>query len=312
MGSIPRASTPPPPWVELPPEITTIILQKLGTIEILTTVQLVCKTWRDLCVHPAMWRIIDLRNDMRNDGSLLDSAYDLEKICRHAVDRSQGQLIDINIEFFGTDDLLYYISQRSGQLRRLRLVFCYHLSGEALSKAVKKMPYLEELQLYYTRITKEAIEAVGHSCPHLKCFRLNNQGFRRPQIECDEEALAVAENMPSLCHLQLFGNKMTNEGLKAILDGCHHLESLDLRHCFNLCLEGSLERRCSQQIKELKRPHDSTEDYEFECHIEDFESSDEDYSFRFSDIDHMSLDDDYYEFSDLDDEYFDYADLVID
>lgn len=312
MESIPQASTPPPSWVELPPEITTIILQKLGTIEILTTVQLVCKTWRSLFFDPAMWRIIDMRSDMRNDGSPWDSFYDLEKICRHAVDRSQGQLIDINIEFFGTDDLLCYIAQRSGQLRRLRLVFCYHLSGEALSKAVKEMPYLEELQLYYTRITKEAIESVGRLCPHLKSFRLNNQGFRRPQIECDEEALAIAENMPSLLHLQLFGNTVTNEGLKAILDGCHHLESLDLRHCFNLCLEGSLGRRCSEQIKELKHPDDSTEDYEFDCRLEDFESSDEDYPFRFSDIDHMSLDDDYYEFSDLDDEYFDHAELVID
>ncbi|KAG6397515.1 hypothetical protein SASPL_143684 [Salvia splendens] len=38
--------------------------------------------------------------------------YHLDKMCCHAVDRSHGQLIVINIEYFGTDELLHYISQR--------------------------------------------------------------------------------------------------------------------------------------------------------------------------------------------------------
>ncbi|KAL2244631.1 UNVERIFIED_CONTAM: F-box protein SKIP19 [Sesamum indicum] len=55
-----------------------------------------------------MWRVID----MKNLGDLHDMPYDLSIMCRHAVDRCQGQLIDINIEYFGTDELLRYISQR--------------------------------------------------------------------------------------------------------------------------------------------------------------------------------------------------------
>jgi hypothetical protein len=35
--------------------------------------------------------------------------YNLDKMCRHAIDRSSGQLLDINLEFFLTDDLLNYI-----------------------------------------------------------------------------------------------------------------------------------------------------------------------------------------------------------
>lgn len=194
---------------------------------------------------------------------------------------------------------------RSGYLRRLRLVLCYDLSSEGLCKAIKNFPFLEELHLYYIRITKEAIEAIGHSCLQLESFRLNHRGSRRPQIEYDEEAFAIAESMPALRHLQLFGNKMTNEGLKAILDGCPHLKSLDIRQCFNVSLAGSLERRCSQQMTHLKRPFDSTEDYGFDTRIEDYSSSEEDYPFGFSDIDFMSEDNDYYEFSDLDDEYSD-------
>lgn len=76
-------------------------------------------------------------------------------------------------------------------------------------------------------------------------------------IKCDDDALAIAKNMPELRHLQLWGNKLTNVGLLAILDGCcPYLESLDLRSCFNVDLSGGLGKRCREQIKELRLPND--------------------------------------------------------
>ncbi|XP_070047668.1 F-box protein SKIP19-like [Nicotiana tomentosiformis] len=283
-----------PPWLELPPEITSTILQKLGTIEILRNADKVCTTWRRLCEDPAMWRVINMRD---NVWDMLEGY--LEQICREAVDRSQGQLIDINLEYFGSDNLLYYIAERSPQLKRLRLLCSYNVSGEALSAALKKCPLLEELHLYHILIGKESIENIGRSCRALKSFKLNNQVFRHPCIEYDEEAIAIAENMPKLHNLQVVGNKMTNEGLEAILNGCPNLESLDLRRCFNVNLGGDVRKRCSQQIIYLRRPHDSTEDYELDAGMHDCESFDEDYPSGFSDIDLISDDDDYYEFSDV-------------
>ncbi|RVW39476.1 F-box protein SKIP19 [Vitis vinifera] len=143
----------------------------------------------------------------------------------------------------------------------------------------------------------EVLEAIGQCCPRLKSFRLNCQGFRHPHIECDEEALAIAQNMPGLKSLQLFGNKLTNNGLLAILDGCCHLESLDLRQCFNVNLGGNLAKRCAEQIKILRYPNDSTDDYEFDAEIHDDASFDEEYPSGISDLDLLS-DGDYYDFSD--------------
>ncbi|KAF2317847.1 hypothetical protein GH714_041163 [Hevea brasiliensis] len=157
--------------------------------------------------------------------------YDLGRMCRHAVDRSSGGLVDVNIEYFGTDDLLQYIADRN------------------------------------------------------------------PHIECNEEALAIAEHMPHLRYLQIFGNKLTNEGLQAILDGCPHLESLDLRQCFNVNMDGHLGKRCIERIKDLRHPYDPTDDYPFDAEIADVGSSEEDYPSGFSEIDFLSDDDDYYEFS---------------
>ncbi|XP_070019540.1 putative F-box/LRR-repeat protein 23 [Nicotiana sylvestris] len=127
---------------------------------------------------------------------------------------------------------------RSNKLRHLRLVTCYYTEDGCLAAAAKNFPLLEELHIYLSDMNKDDIEVI---------------------------ALAVARNMPKLRHLSLLGNVLTNEGLYAILDGCLHLQSLDIRHCFNINLEGDLGGRCKQQIIDLKLPHDSTYGYEFDA-----------------------------------------------
>ena len=94
-----------PNWLELPRDVTASILLRLGSIEILTSTQMVCSLWRNLCKDPSMWRAVDMSNadNYWND-------YDLERMCRDAVDRSCGQLVDINLEYFGTDELLRHIA----------------------------------------------------------------------------------------------------------------------------------------------------------------------------------------------------------
>ncbi|XWS55366.1 hypothetical protein CRYUN_Cryun10bG0168300 [Craigia yunnanensis] len=269
-------------WLELPLDVTASILSRLGAIEILTSAQSVCSQWLKICKDPLMWRSID----MHNSGKVWDIDYDLEKMCVHAVDRSCGHLLDINVEYFGTYELLIHIAERSTNLKRLRLVSCFNISNDGLGEAASKLPFLEELEISYCSISKDGLETIGCCCPLLKSFKFNMQGCRPFHLESDDEALAIALTMPELRHLQLFGNKLTNDGLLAILNGCPHLESLDLRQCFNVSLEGNLEKRCVERIKNLQRPYDSTHDYEFVAKVHDTGSSDEDYLSRNSDFDY--------------------------
>ncbi|MCD7470568.1 hypothetical protein HAX54_010537 [Datura stramonium] len=258
-------SPPPssPPWVELPLEITANILQRLGTIDILESAQRVCTTWLKVCHDPAMWRVVDLKCVVFSS----EVARLLEKMCCNAVHRSQGQLLKISIENFGNQHLLNYIAARSSQLRHLRLVKCYNRLSGGLAAAAKNFPFLEELHIYFTSVSKDDIEIVGRSCPLLKSFILHENRFDKlrfpPSSQDNDKALAIARSMPELRHLALIENSLTNEGLQAILDGCPHLESLDLRCCCCIDLEGDLGRRCRQQIVDLKHPRDSTCDYEF-------------------------------------------------
>ncbi|XVF81983.1 hypothetical protein PTKIN_Ptkin16aG0006400 [Pterospermum kingtungense] len=264
-------------WLELPRDLTVSILSRLGAIQIIESAQKVCTQWHNICKDPSMWRSID----MRNFGDLSSMPCDLEKMCMHAIDRSCGGLVDINIDYFGTDELLAYIAQRTSNLRRLRLVMCWwNVSDHGLSKAASKFPFLEELEIYFCDFDEDSIEVVGRCCPLLKTFKYNQEGSRFPSYRSDEEALAIAENMHGLRHLQLIGNKLTNRGLQAILDGCPYLESLDLRKCLRVNLEGDIGKRCAERIQNLRRPNDSIHDFEFAAEIDfdDYDGYDSDYN----------------------------------
>lgn len=309
--SIPPA-TPHRNWLELPADLTSSILQRLGTVGVLVSARKVCTTWRAICSDPAMWRVVNLGHSS-NLNYVYGTDSEMEELAKKAVDLSCGELVEFCAEDFASDELLRYVSERSGQLRHLQLVSCYGISNEGLSEMVKNLPFLEELRLYYIPVSLQSIEVAGRCCPQLKSFSFNRHGYRWPHIECDEDALAVAENMPGLRHLQLFGNKMTSNGLLAIIEKCPHLESLDMRQCFNVAnLDHDLAKRLSHQMKDLRLPYDSTEDYGYDAELNDWDSLEEDYPSGLSDIDIVSEDYDYYEFSggsDMDVDYVLYDDF---
>ncbi|KAF5752711.1 F-box protein SKIP19-like [Tripterygium wilfordii] len=280
-------------WLALPNEITSTILQRLGAVGILKSAQYVCVAWRNISKDPSMWRSID----MRDHGDFWNMDFRLEKMCFLAIDRSCGNLVDISIQDFGSDELLKHIANSASGLKRLQLVSCLGMTDDGLSELAAKVPMLEELDLSHCSFSGRAVEAVGRCCPLLKSLKLNCSWINCGHVECEKGARSIAGNMPGLHHLQIFGNKLTNIDLLAILDGCPHLESLDLRRCFNVEMAGSVAKRCAEQIKDLRSPYDSVYDYPFDIEIFDIDSFDEDYPAGFSEIDIVSDDDGHYEFS---------------
>ena len=102
-------------WLDLPDDVTTNILDRLSVVEILENAQKVCTAWRKICKDPAMWRVIDMENLQG-----LANPRALEKMCMNVIDRSQGQLVDLSIEHFPTDDLIEFLAQGE----RYGLLFC--------------------------------------------------------------------------------------------------------------------------------------------------------------------------------------------
>ncbi|CAH1454645.1 unnamed protein product [Lactuca virosa] len=244
-----------PNWLEMPDEVMVNIFQRLPTIEILNSARKVCTAWLKICKYPAMWKVINMVKRHAKDWGL-GKALTME-----LVDLSCGELIDISIDWFGSDELLDHIVQRSRNLKRLCLVNCFGITGGALSLAVERLPQLEELHLLNTRINAQAVEVIGRNCPQLKYFKMSkvfSESF-------DDHALAIADNMPELRNLDVSDTELKNDGLEAIVNGCPHLESLDVRMCYNLDLGGSLGKLCQERIKDFK--HSPTQNRPFYHHI---------------------------------------------
>nr|GEY42721.1 hypothetical protein [Tanacetum cinerariifolium] len=210
-------------WLELPYDITANILLRIGMIYILKNAQKVCTLWRKICKDSAMWRVINM-----NDLLTPYVYYSREKLCKHVIDRSQGQLVDITFVYDYNDALLQYVADR---------------------------------------ISKETIETVARRFPNLKTLKVNQRACKLCVGDANEDrltsyneiAVAIGGSLHELRHLELIGNKMSNIGLQVILDGCHHLETLDLRECFYVVT------RCLKQINHLKLPTDYLESYPYVC-----------------------------------------------
>ena len=129
---------------------------------------------------------------------------------------------------------------------------------------MKELPLVEELELSLCDNVggSEVFEVVGQVCPQLKHFRLNKKRFDITVWGTGNDVQGIA-TMHGLRSLQLFSNLLTNMDLETILDNCPHLESLDIRHCFNIDKDENLILKCAR-IKTMRLPDDPIDDYDLE------------------------------------------------
>lgn len=128
-----------------------------------------------------------------------------------------------------------------------------------------EFPLLEELEISDCNNLQNSTvyKIVSKVCPQLKHFRQRKLCFNINDLSYEEDIRGIA-GMHGLCSLQLFGNPIANAGLEIILDNCPNLESLDIRHCFNLNMgEETMRAKCNW-IKIVKLPDDPTDDCDFQ------------------------------------------------
>jgi F-box/leucine-rich repeat protein 2/20 len=119
---------------------------------------------------------------------------------------------------------------------------------------VRKLPLIEEVYISISCLTKDSLEALGRSCPHLKSleFVREGPGFSVLVGFDDNDALVISETMSRLRRLDINQNRITDIGLLSILDGCPLLEYLNLQGSLKLDLSETLKKRCLEQIKDLR------------------------------------------------------------
>ncbi|KAI5002989.1 hypothetical protein ZWY2020_027639 [Hordeum vulgare] len=201
-------------WSELPLDVLSAIFMKLGTIEILMGAGLVCRSWLVTAKSPELWRFVDMT---RHKLVFSKAENVLCKMAKVAIDRSDGQMESFWAQKFVTSELLNYIASRCNSLKSIRLIGAYYFWDNGNDGTME-----EE--------SDEAWEA-----------------------RHNEEAFAIAESLHELRLLQMAGYGLTNKGVYAILEGCPHLEFLDLRECLHIEVNAELRARCAN-IRHVRLP----------------------------------------------------------
>ncbi|KAM0885237.1 hypothetical protein ACQ4PT_030472 [Festuca glaucescens] len=235
-------------WAELPRDALLLVLEKLHHVDVLRGPELVCRTWHSAVRdEPALWRRIDFRHQRVDDST----RWFLRLMAYAAVRRSRGRAL---------------------WLKSLRIISCERIADRRLSSDIARFHMLELLEIsncYPGSFSRTCI-VVGNSCPRLKSFRLSSPSFFRwnwIKHEVDSEVEGITR-MRGLRSLQLFAQTVSTSGLASILDSCVQLESLDIRHCFNIEMGDDMMARCSR-FETVRLPFDSTDDYDLEFCAQD-------------------------------------------
>ncbi|CAO2209849.1 unnamed protein product [Urochloa humidicola] len=282
-------------WADgLPADVVLAILHRLDHIDILTAADNVCRSWRRAARdEPSLWR----RITMRGQKGIARRINRCGMACE-AVRRAARECEAFCGEYAGDDGFIVYLTEQAPYLKSLRLISCNGVTNEGVAEAVKELPLLEEPEISLCENVggSEVFEVVGIVCPQLKHFRLCKKLFDVRVRNKDNDVHGIA-NMHGLRSLQLFSNLLTNKGLETILDNCPHLESLDIRHCFNIDMDETLLLKCAR-INTLRIPDDPIDDYNIEVQSpiriipEDPIDVSGEQIFGYSDSDYSSDDDD--------------------
>uniref|UniRef100_A0A0E0KR74 Uncharacterized protein n=1 Tax=Oryza punctata TaxID=4537 RepID=A0A0E0KR74_ORYPU len=234
-------------WTEaVSPEILALVLRgRVDADEVARGAARVCRAWREAAAAPDVWGDVDIEAWCRrvNCRPRADAAV------RRLVARAQGTLRRLSAYRVG-DAALAYVAA-SGKLLNVLQIPMSEISDQAVKKHAECLPALRVLDISNClKISSSGIEALGRHCKLLVQLKRNMpppeipHGYNAVPNVINDEALAVANTMPMLEHLELAYGLFSDIGLGAILTRCPRLHTLDILGCWNVRLEGDIEERC--------------------------------------------------------------------
>ncbi|CAI8618021.1 unnamed protein product [Vicia faba] len=109
------------------------------------------------------------------------------------------------IECFGTNNILECIANNRNPIHSMRLVDCLNISDKGFSKAVRKLPRLEMVDISLTRLYEDFIEVLARSFPLLKSLTYYI-GWLLEYRESNAIAFVIAKIVSGLCDLDIGGH----------------------------------------------------------------------------------------------------------
>ncbi|XP_077213436.1 F-box protein FBW2-like [Tasmannia lanceolata] len=248
-------------WENLNPEILAQIFVRIPLQEMLKSVPLVCQSWREAVAGPYCWAHIDIEQWCRRK----NLTKDIDFAVRRLVRRSRGTLRSLSAYKLG--DIAFSFVANAGKFLTVLKIPMSDVTDRMVEKHAESLATVTVLDISNcVKITCKSLEALGKNCKFLVHLRRNMpppefpSGQDAPLNPAEEgEAMAVAETMPSLLHLDLAYGSFSDLGLDAILTKCKALRHLDIQGCWNVKMEDNIEQKCDR-IEDFRGPWDDEYD----------------------------------------------------
>lgn len=211
-------------WEDLARDALGLIFCKLSLQEILTVVSVVCKPWSKVVSGPDCWQDIDIQ-----EWSQQSEPDQITSMVHMLLTRSDGSCHRLSVSRLPNDSLFAFIADNAQSLKTLEIPRSKinDFIVEDVAQRLTKLTFLDVSSC--TKIGARALEAFGKNCKSLVRLRRVMHPMDVAGKVChNDEARAIACNMPKLCHLEI--GYMIIE----IASRCQDLKFLDLRGCWDV------------------------------------------------------------------------------
>ncbi|XP_059311673.1 F-box protein FBW2-like [Lycium ferocissimum] len=244
-------------WDELSPEIlASIFVRIVPPEEMVRSVALVCRNWMETVSGPYCWVEIDLEQWCRKC-CIANRSHLIDPTVRKIVRRSRFTFRRLSTYRLGNVGFSFAASR--GRCLKILQIPESEITDEVVEKHAGSLVNITFLDISYClKITEKGLKAFGEQCKSLTHLRRNMPlwdlptNFEASDVD-DHEALIIAETMRGLQRLDLAFNRLSDEGLDAILTQCKGLTHLEIQGCWNVELKGGLEERC-QKLVDFRSP----------------------------------------------------------
>ncbi|XBI32619.1 hypothetical protein VPH35_056048 [Triticum aestivum] len=222
----PIAETPHAP-TDSPPPPPLLLLRDL---EILSVVPGVCKPWSRVVSGADCWQDIDIQ-----EWSQQKEPDKIIRMVHMLLSRSAGSCHRLSVSRLPNDSLFAFIADHAQSLKTLEIPRSEISDSivEAAAQRLTKVTFLDVSSC--TKIGARALEAFGKNCKSLIRLRRVMHPMDVAGKGChNDEARAIAYNMPKLCHLEIGYMLIETTAVLEITSRCEDLKFLDLRGCWDV------------------------------------------------------------------------------
>ncbi|XP_070582074.1 F-box/LRR-repeat protein 6-like [Ptychodera flava] len=248
----------------LPSEIVVHILKYVvedgGAIPTLCRLARLCRSWREACTHPSLWKTVDL-----SYGWATNKVDTLRWLSANRF--TQVQVVNLSSWTRLANSTVQVLAENCPTLETVSLFRCVKLTSEAVKALVDKCPQLSSLDLSYTMndmVSPSTLKYIAEKCggrlKHLTISGNTVVGFL-------QSLKHLMDNCPNLRGLDFSGCKFTTDSIRFNIEDCQdawpHLQILRMACCKIYASDVSAVRKATspgfpelQEFSAAAEPHE--------------------------------------------------------